>query len=100
MASMATIGNSLPPPNAYLATNAQIGIQFNQAASAQRNLGDRYISEIETQLVQNLSAEEKEIKRLQASVSAKRAFLMTGGGDPTTSTPNQNLNVQQQAVLN
>ena len=90
---MATNGNQLPPPNAYLATHAQIGIQFNQAASAQWNLGHRYSKELETQLVQDLSAEVEEIKRLQASVSAKRALLMTGCIDPSTSTQNPNLNV-------
>ena len=100
MASMTTIGNSLPPPNTYLATNAEVGIQFNQVASAQRNLGHRHSTELATQLVQDLSAEKEEIKRLQASISPKKAFLMTGGGDPSTSTPNPNLNVQQQAVLN
>ena len=48
-------------------------------------------------LVQELSAEEEEIKRLQASVSAKGAFLMTRGVDPSTSTPKQNLSGQQQS---
>ena len=96
----ATTGNSLPPPRTYLAMNARSGDDQDRVAGAHRNIAYHYSTEWETQLVQDLSAEEKIIKRLQASANAKRALLMTGCGDLSTSAPNQYLSVQQQANLN
>ena len=100
VASAATAGNVLQPPNAYLAANAPIGNPFNQVIGAQRNLSHRYSTEWETQLVQELSADEEDLKRIQARINAKRAALATGTGDPSTSTPNPNLSAQPQANLN
>ncbi len=64
VASVATIGNSLQPPSAYVATNAQLGNQPNQAVGAQRNLSHRYSTEWETQIVQELSADEEDLRRI------------------------------------
>ena len=50
--------------------------------------------EWETQQVQELSADEEDLKRIQARINAKRAALATGTGDPSTSTPNPNLSAQ------
>ena len=95
----ASTGNSLPPPIAYLAMNAK-SEDLNWIAGAQHNIAYHYSTEWETQLVQDLSAEKEIIKRLQTSANAKRALLMTGCGNPSTSAPNQYLSVQQQANLN
>ena len=45
------------------------------------------------------SAIDKQIARLQASVSAKKAALMAEGIYSSTSTPNPKLNVQQPPVF-
>lgn len=50
--------------------------------------------------VQELSAKEKEFKRSQTSIKARKASLMAGGRDCSTSTPNSNLSNQKQTVLN
>ena len=99
-ASVATAGNVLQPQNAYLPANAPIGNPFNQVVGAQRNLSHRYSTEWETQLVQELSADEEELKQIQARINAKRAALATGTGDPSTSAPNPNLSAQPQVNLN
>ena len=94
VARVATVGNSLPPPNAYLPANEQIGNPYNQVVGAQGNLSHRSSTEWETQLVQQLSADEEDLKRIQARINAKRAAPATGIGDPSTSTPNPNLSAQ------
>ena len=67
----ATTGNSLPPPSAYLVMNARSGDDLNWIAGAQQNIPYHYSTEWETQLVQDLSAEEEIIKRLQTSANAE-----------------------------
>ena len=49
--------------------------------------------------LQEIRVINKKNARLQASVSAKKAALMAAGIDPSTSTPNQKLNVQQPPVI-
>lgn len=60
---MATNGNPLTPLNTHVATNARMGDNLNPVASAQRNIAHRYSTQLGTQLVHDLSAEE-ELKRL------------------------------------
>ncbi len=98
VASAATAGNMLQPPNACLAATAPIGNPFNQVVGAQRNLNHRYSTEWETHLVQELSADEEDLKRIQTRINAKRAALATGTGDPSTSTPNPNLSAPATSI--
>ena len=51
-------------------------------------------------VVHDLSAEKQELKRLQASISAKKTVILARYKDPFTSIPNLNLNVKQQTFLN
>ena len=55
-----------------------------------------YSTEWKMQQVMELSAVDKEIRRLLA----KRVAHVVGGGDPSTSTPNPNLSAPQSATLN
>ena len=80
--------------------SAQVRSQFSQAAGAQHNVVHRYSTKWEASQVQELSAEKKEIRRWQESVSARRTALTIGGEDKSTATPNPNLSVQQQANFN
>ena len=73
-ASAATVGNVLQPPNACLPANASIGNPFKQVG-AQRNLSHRYSTEWETQLVQELSEDKEDLKRIQARINAEKAAL-------------------------
>ena len=100
VASVATIGNSFPPPTAYLAANAQIGNQSNQVVGAQQNLSHRYSTDWKTQFVQEVSADEEDLRRIQATNNATRADQAIGTVDPSTSTPIPNLTAQQQANFN
>ena len=94
-ANVTKVGNLLPATNAYLATNAQMGSQFHQAAGAQQNLVHRYSTKWETLQIQKLSEDEEEVKRWQASISERRAALMIKDGDQSNSSPNPNLSAQQ-----
>ena len=62
-ANVTTIANLLPHSHAYLAMNAQLKSQFGQAAGAQQTLAHHYRTEWEALQVQELSAEDKKIKR-------------------------------------
>ena len=96
---VATVGNVISPLSAYLAMNARPGDDHNQVARAQQNITHRYNTKWEWPQVQELSAEEEELKRLQASINARKAALMAGGDGPSTSTVNPNLSVQQQMAF-
>ena len=96
-ANAATAGNELQPPNAYWPANAPIENSFNQVVGAQQNISHRYSTEWETKLIQELSPDEEDLKRIKAKINAKRAALTTGTADPSTSTPNPNLSAQQKA---
>ena len=56
VASMATIGNSLPTLNTYVIMNTLAGDNLSQVASAQRNIMQHYSTELELQQVVELSA--------------------------------------------
>ena len=88
--------NSLKPPSAYLA----LGDDLDRVAGPQRNIAYNYSTEWEMHEVQEPSAEEEELKRLQTSINSRRAALMAGRRNPLTSTPNPNLSNQKQTVLN
>ena len=92
--SISIIGHPLPPLNAHVAMNTRVGDNHNQVASAQRNIMQHYSTKWEMQQVQELRAVDEEIRRLQA----KRAALVTGGGDPSTSTPNRTLAGRNQQL--
>ena len=51
------------------------------------------------QRLQEISAKDEKIARLQASVSAKKAAVMAAGIDPSTSIPNLKLNVKLPPVF-
>ena len=93
-------GKSTTHPTAYLETNVQMESQFGQAFSAQRNLTNHYSTGCETQLVQELSADEEDLRQIQAKINMKRAALATGTREPSISTQNPNLSAQNQANLN
>ena len=96
VASMATIGNSLPTLNTNAIKNTRAGDTLSQVASAQRNIMQHYSMELELQQVMELSAVDEEIRRLQA----KRTAIVAGTVDPSTSTPNPNLRASKSATLN
>ena len=76
--------------------NIRAGDNLSQVASAQRNIMQHYSTELKLQQVVELSAVDKEIRRLQA----KRTAIVAGTVDPSTSTPNPNLTAPQSATLN
>ncbi len=76
--------------------NTRAGDNHSQVRSAQQNIMLHYNSELELQQVMELSAVDKEIRRLQAKWTA----IVAGIVDPSTSTPNPNLSALQSATLN
>ena len=76
--------------------NTRAGNNHNQVASVQRNIMQHYSTKYELQQTQEPSAVDEEIKRLQE----KRAAMVAGNGDPSTSTLNPNLSGPQQTTLN
>ena len=96
VASMATIGNSLPTLNTHATMNTRAGDNISQVASAQRNIMQHYSTELELQQVVDLNAVDEEIRRLQA----KQTAIVAKTVDFSTSTPNPNLSAPQSVTLN
>ena len=94
--SMATVGNPISALNPHVTMNTQIKDNHNQVASVQRNIMQHYSTELELHQVMELSAVDKEIRRLQM----KRTAMAVGNGDQFTSTPNPNLSGPQSVTLN